>query len=506
MRRGWLLGGVAVLALLVPASAHGAFHLMKVKEVYPGTAANPDSSFIELQMYSGGQNFVTGHFVRVYSATGTSSMTFTMNESAADGDDQDTILLGDTAAGVTPDFQFTGLGQFLNAQKRGGAVCFDGEPDCVSWGNFTGSGSLLHSAGTPALPNGIPGGCSMTRSITPGNPTLLELADDTNNSSIDFARTVASPRNSSDATAAGPACADIDDDGHSDDEDNCPAVANPGQENSDPDGQGNACDDDDDNDGVLDGIDNCASVGNGDQHNYDLGHLNGDVLGDACDDDDDGDGRTDATDNCDPESAMPSTLDWSSSSGTDFDNDGCKDADPGAEDLDDDGDSVLEPPNGSDNCLLKPNPGQANSDQGLPDADLLGDECDGDDDNDGVADAADACPVTAASTSDGCAASSQPPGRTTSVTQLILSFSRRGGAHFSGRYTGDSAICTAARITIFKKVPGKDKRVGSATSNADGDFAKKKGVPPGKYYATAAEIVTETVTCTAAKSKTVRVR
>lgn len=45
---------------------------------------------------------------------------------------------------------------------------------------------------------------------------------------------------------------DTDGDGISDTNDNCPAAANPGQTNTDGDGQGDACDTDDDNDGMPD--------------------------------------------------------------------------------------------------------------------------------------------------------------------------------------------------------------------------------------------------------------
>ena len=51
-----------------------------------------------------------------------------------------------------------------------------------------------------------------------------------------------------------------DSDGVPDNADNCPSVANPGQENNDGDAQGDACDPDDDNDGVPDGGDACPTT------------------------------------------------------------------------------------------------------------------------------------------------------------------------------------------------------------------------------------------------------
>ena len=126
---------------------------------------------------------------------------------------------------------------------------------------------------------------------------------------------------------------DADDDGDPDPEDNCPSVANPGQENNDGDAQGDACDGDDDNDNVADAGDNCPAAANFAQTNTD-GSADG---GDACDADDDNDGAVDT----------------------------------------------------ADNCPLLANAGQTNTD-GAADG---GDACDGDDDNDGVGDAQDAFPL-----------------------------------------------------------------------------------------------------------------
>jgi len=71
---------------------------------------------------------------------------------------------------------------------------------------------------------------------------------------------------------------DTDQDGIPDTTDNCPAVANSTQTNTDGDAQGDACDTDDDNDADLDPQDNCPLVSNADQKDSD-----GDGAGNACD-------------------------------------------------------------------------------------------------------------------------------------------------------------------------------------------------------------------------------
>jgi hypothetical protein len=165
---------------------------MSIREIYPGSLAQPDAEYVELQMWSPGQNLVGGHSLKTYSASGVLVSTTTFASDVPGGANQSTILLATPAAEsefrVVPDAAMA-PGQL---SPSGGAACWAETIDCVSWGSF--SGSLTSPAGSPATPAGIPDGMALRRTISAGCATLLEPTDDRDNSAADFSPVFPGPR------------------------------------------------------------------------------------------------------------------------------------------------------------------------------------------------------------------------------------------------------------------------------------------------------------------------
>lgn len=182
---------VLALSLAGPPTASATFHEMMIREVYPGSLAHPDSEYVELQMWSAGQNRVGGHQLGLYDATGAQVGTATFAHDVGGGANQSTLLVATPEAeaefGVAADAAV--LPGLLN--PAGGAVCWE-SLDCVAWGSF--GGSSKSPAGTPAAAGGIPDGMALRRTIEPGCPTLLEPGDDHDNSAADFAAVFPGPR------------------------------------------------------------------------------------------------------------------------------------------------------------------------------------------------------------------------------------------------------------------------------------------------------------------------
>lgn len=186
-----LIVALVGLSLAAPA-AEASFHLVLVREVYPGSAANPGSEYVELQMYSGGQEFIAGHEVETYGPTGTLLATSAFAADVANGASQSTVVMATAAAevefGIDADAGFAPASQL---DPAGGAICWE-NLDCVSWGTF--KGSLPSPVGAPAAPAGIPDGSALQRTVQPGCPTRLEPSDDRNDSALDFGPVAPAPR------------------------------------------------------------------------------------------------------------------------------------------------------------------------------------------------------------------------------------------------------------------------------------------------------------------------
>jgi cysteine-rich repeat protein len=207
---------------LLPASALAAalamspfspesFHLMKVREVYPGSDAAPNAQYVMLQMYGAGQNLVSGKQLRVFDRSGAMVATFTFAANVGVSLDQTTILI------ATPEAQtFFAPGGPLIADLMmspmlpalGGKVCFHdpggfGDVDCVSWGGYTGDPA---GVGTPFnAPVGLVRGAAIRRRLDIcGSATNLDGCDDTEDSAADFRSVVPAPRNSAGINGAVP--------------------------------------------------------------------------------------------------------------------------------------------------------------------------------------------------------------------------------------------------------------------------------------------------------------
>lgn len=194
----------ASIFALAASSASATFHEMSIREVYPAG----DSSYVELEMWAGGQNFVGGHHLVAYNSAGSPTDNFKFAANVPNGANQSTIVAADTDYPLTfdemppPDE----TDPSLDLSPAGGAVCWSegSPPDCVSWGGFSGGGALPSPTGSPAAPGGVPVGMALRRSIDAGCPTFLEPTDDHDNSAADFSVVFPAPRPNSVAPSERP--------------------------------------------------------------------------------------------------------------------------------------------------------------------------------------------------------------------------------------------------------------------------------------------------------------
>ena len=202
MKRG-AAAAIAVVGLLASAApASASYHLNMIREVHQGAGDTGD--YVELQAYAAGQNFVSGKHVVLYDGGGNAFGNVTIPINVSNGSDQATILIAHDVSVAGADV----IDADLKVVNTNGSACFTDTLittgiDCVGWGNAM-QNQQSSPFGTPltaGLPAGdtIPDNGSIVRSIAPGCPTLLELADDSNNSAADFALGTPNPRNNATA-------------------------------------------------------------------------------------------------------------------------------------------------------------------------------------------------------------------------------------------------------------------------------------------------------------------
>jgi cysteine-rich repeat protein len=195
---------VALLFAIAAFSAQATFHLVKVVEVFPGTAASPSAQYVVIQMYASGQEFVGGHAITVFNGAGTQVGTFTFAGNVGNGANQAKILIATPQAqaffGVTPDLTMTAA--LISA---GGKVCWAGTLDCVAWGAYTGGTA---GVGTPFNASGgglLSGRAAIRRLDIAGSASVLDAGDDTDNCANDFVSGLPAPRNNAGVLGTVPA-------------------------------------------------------------------------------------------------------------------------------------------------------------------------------------------------------------------------------------------------------------------------------------------------------------
>lgn len=201
--------------------------------------------------------------------------------------------------------------------------------------------------------------------MTTSNQNLLNLLFKPTVLSIAMALSLTGCGNDDKGPSKSPtALVDTDKDGIADAKDNCPALANKDQKDTDSDGMGDVCDDDKDGDGVSNAQD---AFPLDDSESADTDN---DGTGNNADDDDDNDGITDVDE---------------IAGGSDPLDSGSSPVSPNPPIQDADGDTIID---SQDNCV-----NIANKDQQDTDSDGMGDSCDDDKDGDGVNNAQDAFPL-----------------------------------------------------------------------------------------------------------------
>lgn len=187
------LTGLAIL-LLVAAPVQALFHFAHISEIMASYDDDDTVQFVEVEMASASQNFISSAVIAVFDADGTYLTDLIVFPSdVANSGAGVTFIVGtsnfQTLSGLTPDF----IAASADLPTGGGMVCFGGgggvvpqDPpvwdrtlvesyvDCLAYGNYTGVTKTASGNPTPLLPVGH----SLTRvSDTDDNETDFDCGD-----------------------------------------------------------------------------------------------------------------------------------------------------------------------------------------------------------------------------------------------------------------------------------------------------------------------------------------
>ena len=203
----------SVSAVLATITAVGAppvaanHHRLRIAEVLGGIPGRENAQFVELQMFTAGQEIVHGASLTFFDPAGGTLGTATFAADVAVEADNATVLAATPQAasffGVTPDLT---IGPLI--QRAGGRIDYvarpgstpDGILDAFSWGSFSGDAT---GTGTPFAQGdgGLPPGLSAHRDLSRGaSASEMDTADDTGDSAADFFAGSPTPRNNAGET------------------------------------------------------------------------------------------------------------------------------------------------------------------------------------------------------------------------------------------------------------------------------------------------------------------
>jgi hypothetical protein len=102
-----------------------------------------------------------------------------------------------------------------------------------------------------------------------------------------------------------------------------------------------------------------------------------------------------------------------------------------------------------------------------------------------------------------------PPGAPSareSARTLTISYNSQKGV-FRGRLVSQASACVASqKVAVFEQKKGKDPKLGSSTTKANGSYSLKRERSEGRFYARAGLSSSSGVTCLATQSKAIKLR